>query len=71
MNLKNTCGENSNLRLKQGAAMKAGFCGIDQEQVMSPEKQVAEAPKQAERGGRLHRLVQALVMVTMKLELSK
>ena len=41
-NLKNTCGENSNLHLEQGAAMKA-------------EKQLAEA---AERGGRLHRLVQ-------------
>ena len=29
MNLKNTYGENINLHLKQGAAMKAGFCGID------------------------------------------
>ena len=29
MNLKNTYRENINLHLKQGAAMKAGFCGID------------------------------------------
>ena len=43
MDLKKTCGENSNLRLEQGAAMKAGFCGIDREQVMSAEKQVTEA----------------------------
>ena len=28
MNLKNTYGENINLHLKQGAAMKARFCGI-------------------------------------------
>ena len=45
MNLKNTCGENSNLRLEQGAAMKAGFCGINRELMMSAEKQVAEAAK--------------------------
>ena len=43
--MKNMCGENSNLRLEQSAAMKTGFRGIDLEQVMSAEKPVAEAAK--------------------------
>ena len=55
MNMKNTCSENSNLRLEQSAAMKAGFCGIDQEQ-LSAEKAVAEAAK---TGRKRRRVAQA------------
>ena len=59
MKLKNNYGENINLHLKQGAAVKAGFCGIDYKGLMSAEKQVTEAAK-VDRGGRLCMLVQAL-----------
>ena len=56
MKLKNNYGENINLHLKQGAAMKAGFCGIDYKGLMSAEKQVTEAAK---TGRKRRQVVQA------------
>ena len=56
------------LGLKQGVAMKTGFHGIDRKRVLSGEKQATDAAK---TGRWTRQVAQALVMVAMKLEVSR